>query len=268
MSSPSQPSGSASNGATCVSASSANALAATTSVGSTTGNESGFSSRSSSAIFPPTSTSSARPPRFFSTPSLSSTLAPPVTSTNGPLDVAEQPAEVLELGEQEQPGVGGQQLRDADRRGMRAVRRAEGVVDEEVAALGQLTRELGIVRRLAGVEARVLEHLDPLVRQERAQPLAHRLDPERGILALRPAEVRADADAGRAALEQQLERRQRRPDARVVGDPPVLERDVQVGADEDGLAVDVRVADRARQPHSCCGSDWKSSIRFPEGSRR
>ena len=83
----------------------------------------------------------------------------------GPLDLAEQPAEVLELGEQEQAGVGGQELRDADRRGVRAVRRAEGVVDEEVAALGELAGELGIVLRLAGMEARVLEHLDPLVRR-------------------------------------------------------------------------------------------------------
>ena len=39
--------------------------------------------RSSSAILPPTRTTSARPPRFCSTPSLSSTLAPPETSTKG-----------------------------------------------------------------------------------------------------------------------------------------------------------------------------------------
>ena len=74
--------------------------------------------------------------------------------------------------------------------------RAERVVDEEVAPLRELARELGVVLRLARVEARVLEHLDPLVRKERAQVLAHGLDPERGILALRPAEVRADADRG------------------------------------------------------------------------
>ena len=79
---------------------------------------------------------------------------------------------------------------------------AEGVVDEEVAAVRELAGELGIVLRLAGMEAGVLEHLDPLVREERAQVLAHRLDPERGILALRPAEVRTDTDLGRATLEQ------------------------------------------------------------------
>ena len=49
--------------------------------------------RSSSAILPPTSTSSARPPRFSSTPSLSSTLAPPDDEHERPLDLAEQPPE-------------------------------------------------------------------------------------------------------------------------------------------------------------------------------
>ena len=102
------------------------------------------------------------------------------------------------------------------------------------------------------MEARVLEHLDPLVREQRAQVLAHRLDPEG-----RDPPPSAGRDGSRRgsraapALEQQLQRRQRRADARVVGDAPVLERDVQVGADEDGLPVDVRVANRARQPHSC-----------------
>ena len=91
---------------------------------------------------------------------------------------------------------------------------------------------------------------------------------ERRILALRPAEVRADADRRGAALEQQLERRQRRADARVVGDGAVLERDVQVGADEDDLPRDVGVTDRARQPHSAVWRTWKSSSRLPAGSRR
>ena len=52
-----------------------------------------------------------------------------------------------------------------------------------------------------------------------------------------------------AALEQQLERRQRGLDPRVVGDAAVLERDVQVGAEEDALARDVRFPNGARQPH-------------------
>ena len=83
MSSPSQPSGSASNGVTCVSASSANDER-----GDDVGREHDRKrervlARTSSAILPPISTSSARPPRFSSTPILSSTFAPPETITNG-----------------------------------------------------------------------------------------------------------------------------------------------------------------------------------------
>ena len=53
-----------------------------------------------------------------------------------------------------------------------------------------------------------------------------------------------------AALEQQLEGRERRPDARVVRDASVLERDVEVGADEDALAGDVGGLDGPRQGHA------------------
>ena len=52
-------------------------------LGSSTAKLSGFSTRICSAILPPISTVSARPPRFSSTPSLSSTFAPPEISTNG-----------------------------------------------------------------------------------------------------------------------------------------------------------------------------------------
>jgi hypothetical protein len=61
--------------------------------------------------------------------------------------------------------------------------------------------------------------------------------------------VRADAHLGGAVFEQQPERRQRRPDASVVRDLAVLQRDVEVGADQHGLARDVGVADGARHAH-------------------
>ena len=70
-------------------------------------------------------------------------------------------------------------------------------------------------------------------------------------------------------LEQELERRQRGADTHVVRHLPVLERDVQVGADEDGLARDVGVANGPRLPQpASCGMVWKSSTRLPPGSRR
>ncbi len=58
------------------------------------------------------------------------------------------------------------------------MRRAERVVDVEVAALGELAREAGVVLRLARVEARVLEHVDPVVRQQLVQPRRDRRDRE------------------------------------------------------------------------------------------
>ena len=57
-----------------------------------------------------------------------------------PLDVAEEAPEHLELLLEEQPGVGGQQPRDALGGRVRAVRRAEGVVHEEIHALGEAAR--------------------------------------------------------------------------------------------------------------------------------
>ena len=61
---------------------------------------------------------------------------------------------------------------------------------------------------------------------------------------LGPAEVRADADPGRATLEQELESRQSSSDTCVVGDSAVLERNVQVGTDKHHLARNVGLAYR------------------------
>ena len=139
-------------------------------------------------------------------------------------------------------------MRDRHRRAVRAMRRAECIHDEEVAALGQLPRVALVVLVFARVEACVLEHLEALIGQELAQTGRDRLDPVSGIRAFRPAEMRADADSRRVALEQQLERRQGGADSIVVRDPAVLERHVQVAADEHRLALDGRVPNRARPP--------------------
>ncbi len=120
------------------------------------------------------------------------------------LDVAEQLAEMLELREQQQAGVRGQQVRDSLGRRVRAMRRAERVVHVEIAAVGELLRERRVVLRLAGVEARVLEHTQPLVREQLAQRgLDGRHRVLRAILLrLRPTEVRAHAHLGGLAVEQ------------------------------------------------------------------
>ena len=161
------------------------------------------------------------------------------------LHLSEQPLQVLELGEEQEAGVGRQHVRDRLRRGMRTVGRAERVVDVEVHSLRQLARGRRVVLRLAGQKARVLEHANAVIGQELREPGRDRRDRERGIDALRTAQVRAHDDLGRAALEQELERRQRRADPRVVGDATVLERHVEVAADEDALSLDLRGLDRA-----------------------
>ena len=181
---------------------------------------------------------------------MSSTLAPPETSTNGRSTSPSSLPELLQLALEQQARVGRQQLGDADCRGVRAMNRAEGVLDEQLVVVCQPPRELGVVGRLARVEARVLEHVEPLVGQQLPQPPGDGRHREGGVGPLRPAEVRADRDLLRVVLEQVLERRQRGADARVVGDAAVLERHVQVAAHEHALAGDVGLADGARLTHS------------------
>ena len=124
-------------------------------VGSSASKSSGFSTRSCSAILPPMRTVSARPPRCWSTPSLSSTFAPPETRTNGQLDLAEQRAEVAQLLLEQQAGVGRKQMRDRLGRRVRTMRGAEGVVHVQVAAVRELAAGVLVVLRLPRVEARV-----------------------------------------------------------------------------------------------------------------
>jgi hypothetical protein len=173
-------------------------------------------------------------------------LRAPEHGDERPRGILEQRAELLQLPQHEQARVSGQEARNALRRGVRPVSRAERVIDVEVAVGRELAGVLGVVRLLARVEARVLEQAQPLVGQELGEPRPHRLHGERGIRALRPPEVRHEHDLLRPALEQELERGQCRADTCVVGDAPVLERDVEVHADEDALAGDVGVPNRAR----------------------
>src|SRR5581483_7677998 len=150
---------------------------------------------------------------------------------------------------QEQAGVGRKQMRDRLGRGVRAVRGAECVVDVDVAAVRELACEARVVLRLPRVEARVLEHAYARVGQELAQPPLDRRHAEGVVDTLRPPEVRAHVDLRRVALEQQLEGRKRGANARVVGDVAVLERDVQVRADQNGFAGDVGFTNGTRYAH-------------------
>ncbi len=70
----------------------------------------------------------------------------------------------------------------------------------------------------------------------------HRFQAEfRRDLALRPSQVRSQDD-GRAPFERVPDGRKRRPDARVIGNRAVLDRHVEIDADEDPLARQLEVA--------------------------
>ena len=164
---------------------------------------------------------------------------------------------------------------DADDGGVGPVARAEGVVDEDVDVLGELLGEFRVVLLLLLVEPDVLEEkrfalaqgvLQPpdlvaddvgghndFVRDEIGQPLRGRAEAHRRIdLALGPAEVGGDDEAG-AVIEEPDDRRQRGADARVVADPALfVQRDVEIDAEEDELAFDVQVGDKVH-----AGLTWR-----------
>ncbi len=175
--------------------------------------------------------------------------------------IVEDPRQRLDLALQQ--AAGGRVvdvLDDADGRGVRAVRGAERVVDVEVRERAEARRQLGVVLRLARLEADVLEHHDVAVghvvevRRERdlgaeqaGEVLGDRRERELRLAVLRPAEVR-DEQQPRAALAQLLDRRQRGADAGIVGDRAVRQRDVEVDADEAALTGDV--AEVVERPHA------------------
>ena len=165
-------------------------------------------------------------------------------------------AQVLELLAQQVTGHGPcDERHDARGRGVRAMRRAEGVVHVDVGERSELAREGRIVLLLFLVEAEVLEQQQLAVAkllgggadavrsegdrapEQLGQTLRHRPQRELGLRrALRPAQMRGEHHAG-AAGQQAPQRAERSTDARVVADAPARERHVQVGAHEDAPAA-------------------------------
>ena len=178
----------------------------------------------------------------------------------------ERPRQRIELRRHQRARAGDRRMTgDAVRRRLGAVRRAESVVDVDVAELRHPPRERVVVLLLPLVDPAVLEQdevagcerivpcaaVDPVANQrhvvpeEFPQPLRDRCE---RILGLpfpfrRPAEVRGDHH-GAPARERIADARQRRADARVVGDRAgIVLRDVEVGAYEHALAAHVDVGE-------------------------
>ena len=185
----------------------------------------------------------------------------------GPGGVLEQATEDLDLAFEQQARVAGQAGRDAADRGVATVAGPEGVVDVDVGHGRQGVGEAVLVGLLAGIEPQVLEQHDLAVAERvgtgarvvadhvgrdgdvlteqlgQAGPdRAHRVG--RVDLAVGSTEVRGQHDP-RPAVEQQAQGRQCRLQPQVVGDPPRVQRDVEVGTQEDPRAGRVEVTDAA-----------------------
>lgn len=147
--------------------------------------------------------------------------------------------------------------------GVGAVGRAEGVVDVDVREFGQLLSELGVVGGFAGKEANVFQEEEltglqglggrfdfgpdglaeenHLLFEEFSEPLGDGGEGKGVIgLALGPAEV-GSQDQTSAALQEVLQCWQAGADPGVVGDRPVLKRDVVVDTDQDSFPLGVEI---------------------------
>ena len=109
---------------------------------------------------PPITSASTLAIRFSSSSSLVETLAPPTMAIDRLLRRLQRLVERLELGLHGAAGIGRQLVAEPFGRGMRAVRGREGVVDPDVAELGERGDEGRIVLLLALVEAGVLQQQD------------------------------------------------------------------------------------------------------------
>ncbi len=215
---------------------------------------------------PPIRIWSARSRNRSITPTLSLTLAPPRTTTKGRGGSTQQRLQRRQLPLEQEPGDRRQQPGHPLGGGVRPVGGAERVVHVEVRQLGQLGGQGGVVLGLPGIEAGVLQqehvagtqvrhgvldrrphqlvHLAHRGTQEVGEPGRDRVQAQGRVwAALGPAQMRGQDDLG-PLLPQVLDGREGRPDAGVVGDLPVLQRHVEVDADQDALAGHVHVADR------------------------
>ena len=192
---------------------------------------------------PPITTSSTTPSSASITLSLSLTFEPPSTATNGRGGVLAQAEQHLDLRRQQPARRRGHELRRADDRGVRAVRGAERVVDVGVDALDQRRHEGRVVAVSPGSKRRFSSSSTPGASSARRARIGATEYFGSGAPFGRPRWVAVTTVAPRSL--QPVDRRQGGADAEVVGDGPVVvERDVEVGAQQDALAV--QVAERAR----------------------
>ncbi len=222
------------------------------------------------AIPPPTRSVSARSTRASRAAIFPRILAPPRIPTKGRSMSSTTFPSAFSSFSMRRPtprASGGEVDGHAGRRGVGAVRRAEGVVDVDLGEGGEALGEGGVVPLLARVEAGVLEDEDVAVGERRHGRLGHRADAvggegdgraeelpellrhrgERVLRVGRPlrlAEVGGEDDP-RSLLAGEADRREGLRDPRVVLHDAVLDRDVEVDAQEDAAAGELEVPDAA-----------------------
>ena len=210
---------------------------------------------------PPTSILSTRGSRCCITPSLSETLAPPSTTTYGRPDRRAGRQSACYLGRKQRAGGRREQFGDADGRGVGTMSRAERIEHKHVREVRKAGCQLRRVLFLPCFEAGVLRAQQPCPKArstasvanrsagnpaqlhcwkatELAEPSRHRRHAERRVDALRPAEVAAHDNLS-TSVPAALYGRQTGSDPKIVRDRTVIQRHVQVGAQQDTLSADV-----------------------------
>src|SRR5689334_5018648 len=169
--------------------------------------------------------------------------------------------------EQEAGGRSRNEFRDADCRRMGPMGGPERVIDIDVAERGERFAKRLVVLLFAIVEAKIFKqhdvaglHLgdeifygradtvrrkDHFLAEKAAQPFGNRSQAEFGIeLAFRAAKVRTE-DGFAAVVDDAVDGGKSRTDAGVVGDlQRIVQRYVEIGADDDPLAREGHVIDR------------------------
>jgi hypothetical protein len=149
------------------------------------------------------------------------------------------------------------------------MRRTERIIYVDIREAGEGRGKVGLVLLLFRVKAKILEEYDAIPGANglvygRFRPFTdavlgkgHRppenLRKPRGYRSkaelpcygpLRPPEMAGEHSHRRTTIQRVLDRRNRGADASVVADASLLERDVEVDADEDALALQIEVFDR------------------------
>ena len=218
----------------------------------------------SSAILPPMRIVSAVSPSDARTPILSATLAPPSTATNGRSGASSSEPSSSSSRRRSRPAYAGSRCATPSVEACARCAEPNASLTKRSPCAASSRANAGSFAVSRGSKRVFSSSRTRSSGEQLAEPRLDRRQRERGIGALRAAQVGQSTTLGGAALEEELERRQRRADARVVGDAAVLERHVEVDADEDALARDV--GRRGRNAAACTDALRAAARDRPAGS--